>query len=878
MTRALIEACEATARTTGSALAWLSDGRNEAKVGTDRPGLERSLRSYAYQAQRLARSVDRPMCVGVFGPSQAGKSYLVSVLARKGDALTAVFDDPEQPEIDFITKINPYGDKEATGLVTRFSKTSPSTPAGFPVALRLLSQTDIVKILANSYFLDGDQQVEPPITIDVIERHIAEFEGRKRHDYADTLREEDVWDIEEYVTKHLRRAERTTAFKPFWTRIALCAPRLALADRAELFSILWGRHAPLTSLFRTLLEGLSGLGFAEDAYCKIDALVPRETGILNVETLEGLGQTGAQNLLVATASGKSVSLPRPVVTALAAELRIKLKEIPWPFLEHTDLLDFPGYRSRMQHDLVRYLKEAGATAIKELYLRGKVDFLFQRYTTDQELTGMLLCIPPSNLEVATLPSVIEDWIGATHGRTPEDRRNRATLLFFLLTKFDDVFSVKAGDETQDATAATTKLRFEARMQASLIKPFAKLPGSWPLKWTPTAPFKNCFWIRNPQYKSEAIIEYDGRREVRILPAKVDRIAELKGACVAVDEVRQHFHEPERAFDEVMRLNDGGISYLAEQLAKVCRDGMKQEQVQGRLAELRSSIKIAIEPFYVSTDANQRIAERTQAAEQIIHDFEDCVAANRFGSFLQGFHLRGSVLADALYESRNRRAAELAQPDDTGAGEKPVEPRPRGGLLASVLGSKSGAGPAVAPPPAKAQGNGTPSNARSDGFIRTAMQVWTQQLRSTSEDEEFSKSVAVPVRSLREIATEMSATARRLRLEDRLRERLAAVSHTAEGVEQASAKAAIVSERLINRFVSDLVLDAARPEPAFDARGLVESDGSATNQMVIHWLGTLHEQILANAQTGDGLIDDPEQNNRLGEIIAQLRAPVPGAAA
>ncbi len=875
MTRALIEACEKTTETTAAALKWLADGKNEARVGSDRPGLERALRSYAYQARRLARSVDRPMCVGVFGPSQAGKSYLVSVLARKGDALTAVFDDPQQPEIDFITKINPFGDKEATGLVTRFSKVAPTTPAGFPVALRLLSQTDIVKILANSYFLDGDQQIEPPLSPEVIEHHLAGFEARKRSDYVDSLREEDVWDIEEYVTKQLRRAERTSAFKPYWTRLADCAPRLALADRAELFAILWGRHVPLTALFRTLLEGLGSLGFAEDAYCKIDALVPREIGILNVETLEGLGQAdGAQQTLqVATAAGKSVTLPRAVVTALAAELRIRLKEIPWPFLEHTDLLDFPGYRSRTQHDLSRYLKEAGGKALKELYLRGKVDYLFQRYTSDQELTGMLLCIPPSNLEVATLPSVIEDWIGATHGRTPEDRRNMATLLFFLLTKFDDVFAVKAGEETGDGSVETAKLRFEARMQASLIKPFAKLPGSWPLKWTPDAPFKNCYWIRNPQYKAEAVIEYDGRREVRVLPTKVERIAELKQACVQVDEVRQHFHDPERAFDEVMGLNDGGISYLADNLAKVCRAGMKLEQVRSRLKELRASIKAVIEPFYVSTNAEERVAERTQVAEQIIHDFEECVSANRFGSFLQGLNLSGTALADALYEARNRRTPPA---DEKGTSDVAPPPRASGGLLASVLGPKPTAITTAPAAATKQPAQDTAANMRTDSFIRTAVQVWVQQLRTASEDQEFSDSVAVPLRSLREITTEISATARRLRLEDRMRAHLAAVSHSTEPVEQASAKATIVAERLINRFVSELALDELRPEPVFDAKGLAASYGAAPNALVIKWLGKLHEQIIANARSSDGLIEDPEQNARLGVVITELRAPLPDA--
>src|SRR5580658_3951088 len=150
--------CEATAEAARLALAWVIDPRNEPRIGHERAFFERTLRSQAYQADRLARSVERPMCIGVFGPSQAGKSYLVSVLARKGETLTALFADETQPEVDFIKEINPYGEKEATGLVTRFSIHKTATPKGYPVALRLLTQTDILKILANSYFFDTDLQ------------------------------------------------------------------------------------------------------------------------------------------------------------------------------------------------------------------------------------------------------------------------------------------------------------------------------------------------------------------------------------------------------------------------------------------------------------------------------------------------------------------------------------------------------------------------------------------------------------------------------------------------------------------------------------------------------------------------------------------------
>jgi hypothetical protein len=867
MIKALVQACEQTAATTSKVLAWLADPKNELRVGAERPSLERKFRSLAYQARRLAHSVERPMCVGVFGPSQAGKSYLVSVLARKGDALTAIFDDPAQREVDFINKINPYGEKEATGLVTRFSRQAPNTPKGFPVALRLLSQTDIVKILANSYFLDADQQLEATVPIDVIAGHMAEFEGRQRAEYVDQLREEDVWDVQEYFLKQLRRTE-AQVFNPFWDRIANCAPRLALADRAGLFSILWGRHEPLTNLFLKLLESLNALGFAEDAFCRLDALVPADKGILNVETLEGLGQPGAPTLTVAVSSGRSIELPRPIVTALAAELRIVLKEIPWPFLQHTDLLDFPGYRTRMQHNLGRFLAEAGGKALKELFLRGKVDYLFQRYTIDQELTGMLLCIPPSNLEVATLPGVIDEWIALTHGRTPDDRRGRPTLLFFLLTKFDQHFAEKVIDEQQ---GADLKIRFEARMQASLLAPFAKLPGSWPLRWNPNKPFKNCFWIRNPQYKAEAVIEYDGPREVRILPQKVDRIAALRAACVQVGDVRAHFRDPEMAFDEAMRLNDGGASYLAENLAKVCGADVKTEQVRGRLQDLRSTLRAALAPYYVSSDAAQRVEERTTAAERVLDDFDGCVADAKFGSFLRGLYVDRGALADALHAMRSRPAR---PPDAT-----PVPERPRGGLRADVMrirgGAEGGKSKAASPAASRPAVVKSPvlGSARNEDLVRAAMQVWAQTLRDAADSREFSDSVALSADTVREIVAEVSTTARRLGLEDQVRKSLAAVSHT-EGVEQAFAKATIVCERMINRFVSDLGFDARRPEPTFDAKGLTLSNGASGRDFAVRWLGALHEQFIANAQSADGLIADVEQNTRLGAVISELDAAIP----
>jgi len=130
----LVQDCRATGRLAEEAERWLGDEANAATVGRERADLVRYVRKAAHRAERLARAAGRPMCAGVFGPSQAGKSYLVEVLARPEDgALRARF--PGHDPVDFLAEINPIGEKEATGLDAlhrRDGRRDPTRRAGAP--------------------------------------------------------------------------------------------------------------------------------------------------------------------------------------------------------------------------------------------------------------------------------------------------------------------------------------------------------------------------------------------------------------------------------------------------------------------------------------------------------------------------------------------------------------------------------------------------------------------------------------------------------------------------------------------------------------------------------------------------------------------------
>ncbi len=115
----LAESCIHLANLARQAAAWVEVAGNSDRVGQERKSILRMLRRSARRATRLGKLAGTRMSVSVFGPSQAGKSFLVSVLARpEGGRLAADFGGHE---LDYIREMNPGGEGESTGLVTRFT-------------------------------------------------------------------------------------------------------------------------------------------------------------------------------------------------------------------------------------------------------------------------------------------------------------------------------------------------------------------------------------------------------------------------------------------------------------------------------------------------------------------------------------------------------------------------------------------------------------------------------------------------------------------------------------------------------------------------------------------------------------------------------------
>ena len=634
------------------ALSWVSASVNPEVSQNNR--LLKDLRRSVFQARRLESAAQAKMCVGVYGASQAGKSYLVSILARRGgERLIAMLGGHE---VDFIQHINPEGGKESTGLVTRFTIDTIQTPDGYPIQAKLLGEFDLIKLFVNSYANDilpsEDEDIQDH------QNHVLRVldELDKLPRASSPIAIEDVFDLEDYCNTRFISNLRMQALKKadFWSRAAELLPNLGDAGRQKVVELLWEAIPAYSQMYALLVGELSRIGHPKVIFCAPSALFDVSSGqwsrsdqsIINVSSLEGLGNPNDPRVQIANSSGQNSDMARANLCALISELVIPIKDRPHAFFDSTDLLDFPGARSRKGQPKNNEALKSSAVQV-ENFLRGKVAYLFDKYSADLELSAMLLCVGPSNQEVVGLDQLVEDWIMQTHGVRPEDRDKLETALFLVLTKMDQEFSQGAG-KSIDGTRWTT------RLQASLIKPFAAHSHrtNWVNKWDSNGAFRNAFWLRNPNADQAGLIDYEGipgsSPETGYSKAKAELIGVLRQAFLDNELVKSHFENPPQAWDAGMSLNDGGASYLITQLAKICKPDVKIKQVDERLNALLSQREADLRKYYISGNVEDVIKEKRELAYEFLRSGALLIQKQRLGEFV-GFLLASDSEAKDIFD-------------------------------------------------------------------------------------------------------------------------------------------------------------------------------------------------------------------------------------
>lgn len=620
----IIQGWQGVEQGAGQAIDWIAAVRQDApRLNTEADRLTLNLRRSRNKARRLAQAAARPMTIGFFGLSQAGKSYLISALAAGENGKLGTVLGGHQ--LNFLTHINPVGSgKEATGLVTRFSRLKHDDDKNWPVRLQLFSEVEMAKILANAFVHDFNQEkFDWNYDEGRIGDLLATLEKRRHPTRVPGVTEDDVVSFWDYLIRHAEKTQRRFALH-YWPQAVNLAPWLTTDDRAQLFSMLWGEVPELTHAYAHFAQTLQRLGGVQEVRAPLSTLVVEENGLLiqkhnimNVDTLEYLNQPNDPHIEVCPLQDGQLAAPVTIslaeLTVLTAELYVPLSAPTIePLFEQVDLLDFPGYRGRMSIDAfgAKSAESEGGSRLAELILRGKVAYLFERYTENQEMNALVLCTASAKQsDVTDVGDALNEWICLTQGADADVRGRRLPGLIWALTMFD--YRVTGALPHEEALL---RQYWSGMIKMAMVEKFSKY--SWMSEWKKGETFNNTFLVRKPGLQTPFIRMSSGS-EVALSEDNAEQLTLMRKVFLEDDAVNRYIASPAEAWDAMLNLNDGGMNRMASYLSKVARPENKLERIAEQLEESRHELVQGGLGNWYQPDGDEEVAKKARIAQEIV---------------------------------------------------------------------------------------------------------------------------------------------------------------------------------------------------------------------------------------------------------------------
>ncbi|MBV9705447.1 MAG: hypothetical protein JO163_22195, partial [Methylobacteriaceae bacterium] len=437
------------------------------------------------------------------------------------------------------------------------------------------------------------------------------------------------------------------------------------------------------------------------------------------------------------------------------------------------------------------------------------------------------------------------------------REKTDTALFLVLTKFDAEFEEAAG-KSDDSTARWTR-----RLQTSLLDFFGKA-HEWPHEWTPGHPFNNSFWLRNPNFKAKHIIDYDDNGVELSLRASEDkRIARGREEYLQNPDVRKHFRDPGKAWDEAFRLNDGGITYLAGAIAPVCNPYIKTQQIAARIGALRRTMRERLQRYFVSDDVAGERLRREKAAVDVIDQLIRCAANQRFGRLIRLLQVSDAELSDVFFNLETRFDPNRVRIYGRGVDEE-------------SLRKSFGLG--------KAQTKGNGAVDAADRYALAAVEHWVESIRSVATNPRMCRYFMIHEDAMSQLVDELIAGAARTELRARLANEIRPAMGTHARVKDSIVKPAMLAANVVGSFVMWLGYDQLQPtarptrkdsakvfqpRPPMDFPQLEERPSSFDTTFYEDWFTAFIAFVGENAGSVKGQTINVEENARLGEILKTL---------
>lgn len=617
--------------------------------------------------KRIHFALEEKCSAAAYGESQNGKSYLISSLLSTADEELTILSGGHK--YSFINDINPSGGntskKESTGIITRFTIKPDEAAKDGKVRIRLLTVSDIVTMLTDSFYLDVKADAGNLIQTDEINLKLDDIlPAIVGKDYVqDFVSEDDIYIIQEYLNTVIGSTTSNIYGSRFCRKVSAAIAHIHPEHWADVFSLLWNNNQEITGLFKKLVDEYAKLHFQSEIYAPFD-LVLREKGtILDITWLDylfGKNTAAAMNenyseyIDVYSKDGQMLTehFSKASLSALIAELVLQLPESAAkerPFLHQFDLLDFPGARHRM-----KLPEDSIPTELAMMTRRGKVAYLFNKYSQALRINSVLFCQNQDKPE-SELGEILDNWIRTNIGATAEKRSEyiattNYTSPFMIVSTFFNC-DLQWTNETKERNEKVPlsdrwKTRFENHLCNEVIRPnIYSWFDQWvvPSKGFSSEAFQSIYLLRDYFWSARQGV-FQGykagvspEKEVQHPADYPDYMDDLKQSFVTFPFVKKHFAHPEKSWEAAASLNHDGSMAVIDALNNVSLviESARLQKYDKEASEIRAELLDVLKQYYVSSDIAEKQAEAQRVAGEISFSL-DLMTPAAFGSMINEF--------------------------------------------------------------------------------------------------------------------------------------------------------------------------------------------------------------------------------------------------
>ncbi len=605
-------------------------------------------------------SLEGNPAAAMYGESQVGKSYLISSLLSEEGKPFSITDENDVVH-NFIEEINPPGGgSESTSLVSRFSVNYKPTNHKFPVKAVLLSPADIVLVLCDSFYNDINLKTSQNIhflSTDEINEAVFQLKERMkdRSVQQKIFSEDDVLDMQDYFAEYFQKADKVIDSK-FFEEVSLLISKSTPNDWKDIFSLLWNKNYIFTTLLGELIDEYQKLHFSNEVYLPIESVLYAYGTLLDVKRLREIYSVPDKiepyytpnTKLFLPKTNEELVFTKSFLCALTAELVFSQSETllnSKPFLKETDLLDFPGARSRME----KPLEAIENKTIPDLLLRGKVAYLFNKYSDAEKINILIFCAKHEQTAQRIMPRMLNNWIYKVVGDTAEKReafvsKSKISPLFVIGTFFNINLAYNPLQDKADGTGTPLSNRWLQRFSTTLEKEyFEKVTYSWFENWTKSqSDFQNIFLLRDFEKSETPSNLFKGfnanKRELHEVPTPQypNFRQDLRQSFLDYDFVKRHFANPVESWDEAASINKDGTKLIINKLTIAANNITiaRREKTLFELNEISTAILNELLKYFHSRDKDEELQKAKNTAGDIQFKLATAFSADKIKDYGQ----------------------------------------------------------------------------------------------------------------------------------------------------------------------------------------------------------------------------------------------------